>query len=118
MGMNAEIIAIGPFSKSISKHLDYAPERYKKTIDGSIITVHLFGFTQGSSLSTIFGNCLGITDPWDFNQHKVNSEKIDFEAINKLLMNYCGQDVNLFSDLESLKILNEKGFEFHFRPNG
>jgi hypothetical protein len=77
MGLCAEVLAIGPFSKSIVQHLEYPSEFYANTKEGSPIIEHLFGITEGSSLSSEFAGYLGVTDVWDFNQHKLNPKKFN-----------------------------------------
>ena len=114
MGMNAEIIAIGPFSQSVVDVLDYGSEYFKNTKSGSIITVRLFGMS-GSSSSREFAKMLGISDPWDFNSHKIKSENINFEELKKFI-NELHEDYN--EEFERFLILMENGFEFHFRPEG
>ena len=114
MGMCAEVIAIGPFSAEVADVLDYRPELYAKTATGATISRRLFGILEGSSVSTEFATYLGISDPWDFNQHKIDKSKIDFAGLKEF-----GAAYDSYADeIEILEALAKFGFELHFRPEG
>jgi len=114
MGMCAEIIAIGPFSKTVAEFLDYRPDLYATTAEGSMISRRLFGISEGSSLSCEFAELLGIKDTWDFNQHKIENEKINFAGLKKF-----GEFYDHYADdVAALEVLAHSGFELHFRPEG
>lgn len=112
--MCAELIAVGPYTKNIIEVLEYPKEIYKNLNNGSIITVRLFGISEGSSLSRKFAELLGISDTWDFNQHKITNEKINIEELKKFVDVYK----EYADDLNTLMKLKDNGFEFHFRPEG
>lgn len=114
MGMCAEIIAIGPFSRSIVEFLDYRTDLYAKTAVGSMISCRLFGISEGSTLSRTFAELLGIKDAWDFNQHKIENGKIDFVGLKKFVEVYD----HYADDVLALEALVNSGFELHFRPEG
>ena len=112
--MSAEIIAIGKYSKAIADLVDYPPERYATTREGSIVSRRLFGISEGSSLSREFASFLGIQDPWDFNQHKIDVTKVDIVGLQNWAKVYTDYDEHV----EILDGLIRAGFEFHFRPEG
>ena len=114
MGMCAEIIAIGPFSKEIIGFLDYRPDLYATTAEGSMISRRLFGISEGSSLSSEFAELLGVRDAWDFNQHKIENGKIDFVGLKR----FCEIYDHYADDVNALEVLAKSGFEMHFRPEG
>jgi len=114
MGMYAELIAIGPFSAAIVDHLEYSADRYIETKEGSIINQTLFGITEGNALSKTLATILGISDAWDFNQHKVDVDSIDFAKLIEFGETYS----DYAGDVKTLQILSNNGFEFHFSPNG
>lgn len=114
MGMCAEIIAIGHFTKEIAEYLEYSSYVYKDTCEGSVITEKLFGISEGSPLSTRFALLLGISDPWDFNQHKINNENIDVDGLKEFVQMYTDYE----GDLTRLLLFMSHGFDFHFRPEG
>lgn len=112
--MFAEVIAIGPFSKSLVNHLGYSEIYYKDTREGAIVNVTLFGIAEGTTVGLEFAECLGITNGWDFNQHKIDNSKINKDALLEFVDLYTDYD----TDAKSLIALMENGFEFHFSPNG
>lgn len=114
MGLCAEVLAIGPFSKSIVKYLEYPSEFYSNTKEGSRIIEHLFGIIEGSSLSREFAGYLGVTDVWNFNQHKLDPKKFNKESLLEFVSLYNEYK----KDLEALFAFEQLGFEFHFLPNG
>jgi hypothetical protein len=114
MGMFAEIIAIGPYSPDIKAYLEYPDERYEKTQIGIPVVRVLFGIGEGSTVSRQFASLLGISDPWDFNQHKLNPSTFDIDGLKEFFTVYEDYD----EDLEALLAFSEKGFEFYFMPNG
>ncbi len=114
MGMCAEIIAIGPFTRAIAELLDYRSELYATTAEGAIISRRLFGIVEGSTVSRMFATHLGINDTWDFNQHKVDNTKIDFVGLRGFVQQYD----SYADEVAILEALANAGFELHFRPEG
>ncbi len=114
MGMYAEILAIGKFNSDLAEHLEYSDYYYKNTRDGAPIIEHLFGIVEGSSLSREFANLLGVSDPWDFNQHKLDTQKFDKAGLKLFVEIYDDYDY----DLDKLNVLIDAEFEFYFLPNG
>lgn len=114
MGMCAEIIAVGPFKRAIVPHLEYRPEAYISTREGAYITEVLFGIIEGSSLGREFSTLLGVTDPWDFNQHRLDSSRFDIDGLRRFADTYP----DYRRSVDVLMALRDAGFEFHFRPNG
>ena len=114
MGMCAEIIAIGPFSQSVAGYLGYSAELFANTTEGAVVTARLFGILEGSGLSREFASLLGISDPWDFNQHQIEPSIINVLGLESFAKTYSEYD----DDVNSLKVLLTAGFAFHFRPEG
>ena len=114
MGMCAEIIAIGPYSPLLDGFLEYRPDFYKATNAGTIISERLFGIAEGSTLSSEFAALFGISDPWDFNQHRIDNSRIDLPGLQSFSRIYD----HYSRDVEALEVLIGAGFEFHFRPEG
>jgi hypothetical protein len=105
--MEAEVIAIGPFSSKIVEFLDYSPNYYSKVSEGAIVLATLITCV-GTSQSEEIAAALGFS-AWDFNAHHVDLERIDrdllFEAFDT-------------DRLIAFDALVEAGFSFYFRPNG
>lgn len=77
----------------------------------------LFGIVEGTSAGRAFAECLGITDPWDFNQHYFDGHKIDVDGIKTLFGTLSGGDEYL-EHLERFLILRDHQFRFFYVPNG
>lgn len=114
MGMYAEILAIGPFSQDIIKYLEYPADFYKNTKKGVPIVIHLFGIAEGSSISREFASYLGVSDPWDFNEHKLDYGNFNIEGLREFVEIYDEYS----NDLDALIEFSKHGFEFYFLPNG
>ena len=113
MGMDADVIGAGPYSDDIQHILDYPADYYHKTKPGTIILVTLF-IAESTQESHELAEALGV-DPWDFNTHRINPEKLDKGS----LMEYaCGAAGYGIEHVEAFFKLIEKGFSFFYRPNG
>lgn len=114
MGMCAQIIAVGSFAKELIPFLEYPTGHYARTIDGATISRRLFGIVEGSRLSRELASLFGITDPWDFNQHKVAATKINLAGLHEFAKQYR----DYAADVDAVEALMKAGFDFHFRPEG
>jgi len=106
MGMEAELLALGPYKDSIANHLEYQAGYYEGTTEGSIITVRIYK-AVGSTSSRALAEALGAI-PSDFDTHALDPKNFDWNELAELLSS---------EELESLHVLVDAGFEFHFRPN-
>ncbi|MBZ0185765.1 MAG: hypothetical protein K8F91_05880 [Candidatus Obscuribacterales bacterium] len=106
--MNAEILAIGPFSRELVSHLPFDQKYYENTHEGTKIIISVFDSMPGSSTSRQLAACFNI-DPWDFAHHRLDASKADLSKLADVVG-------------ESLKArfveLIQHGFEFYFVPNG
>ena len=118
MGMNADILAIGLFSTDIVVALEYPPEFYAHTRPGVPVIAPLFDSMPHSSTSNAFATCVGITDPWDFNQHKIDPWRVDLDGLRRLFTGLYEPDPSFLIDLDHFKLLRARRFDFFFRPNG
>ena len=108
MGMNAEVIAIGTFQRSIVPYLQYPKEYYVNTRDGVRIAETVFFVESGSSESRQLAAGFGV-DPWDFNQHELDPARADIELLREMF----GDEM-----VRSFEGLRDAGFSFFFLPNG
>ena len=119
MGMFAEVLAIGGFRPELAPWMEYPEGYYANTDTGTMVVRRLFGIVEGSSSSREFARLLGIDDPWDFNQHKIEPERIDFAALKHHLESLSEWESGHYpADLEALKALSRAGFDLYFLPNG
>lgn len=105
------IYATGNFSSKLCVIFDYPSNYYTDTTEGSpIITtvIELFNHDQ----LTLVANAFGITDSNDFNQHHIQPENIDHNALRESLqaIGYSGEEANGLVD--RLKVLVSSKFEF------
>lgn len=117
MSLCADIVAWGPYSPDIADHLGYPPDFYRSTKPGALVVTELFGIVEGSGPGRQFAFFLGISDVWDFNQHKIEADRIDTAGL-RLLFQDLGEGETYVKHLDSLILLRSHGFQFMFRPNG
>lgn len=107
--MDAELLAIGKFSKTIAEYLDYPKNYYDDTPEGAIIITRVVNSTTtigSEDLAAAFG-----IDPWKFEQH------CELDAINADLF-LLQEAVEDPLSVEVVKALREAGFKFYYMPNG
>ncbi len=109
MGMSAEVVAIGPFHSDLSEHLAIPQARRFPVRNGAIVVRALFVTPEGSSAGHRLAKWLGISDPWDFNTHRISGE---LASLPELRDRYGDADVDAFVALAVF------GFELFFMPNG
>jgi hypothetical protein len=114
MGMCACVLAIGPYSPDIVRYLGYPPDYYRATRPGATVVAHILPIHEGSSKSFELASCLGITDPWDFNQHKIDIDKVNVKGLAGLFPALEG--MGKYAD--AFVALRDHGFQFIFLPNG
>lgn len=110
MGMAAEVVAIGPYSRSLRKVLSRPQHLYDGLADGVVVIDTLFyeyGI-QGSCSSRELAATLGV-DPWDFNTHPLNPMNANLRELRALVGD---------REVERFVALRSAGFRFFFRPNG
>jgi hypothetical protein len=107
MGCDAEIIAIGPFSKRIAPALGYPEEQYRSVAEGAMVITTVFeafGSTQSERLSQCFG-----VGRWDLGRHVLDASSADLATLRR---EFDEQST------EHFLALRETGFQFYFMPNG
>jgi hypothetical protein len=107
MGCDAEVIAIGPFSKEIVPALGYPAEQYRGVPEGATVITTVFeafGSTQSEKLSQCFG-----VGRWDLGRHVLDASKANLSTLRR---EFDEQGA------EQFLALREAGFQFYFMPNG
>jgi hypothetical protein len=111
MGLDADLVAIGPFKEAIADYLEYPGHYYQNTRPGvQVITSVFLALTtdQSHGLAKAFG-----IDAWDFNQHEINPFHVDLELLMSALE--ITSDDN---ELKQFLALRDAGFKFFYCPNG
>ncbi len=110
MGMDAELLAIGKFSKELADFLEYPKEFYDDTPEGAIVITSVL-VCNTSRASRALAKALKVS-PWNFGEHC----ELDGVDINEDLLledSVDGEDAVL-----SFRALRDHGFKFYYRPNG
>lgn len=107
MGCDAEIIAIGPFSKTLVPALGYPAEQYQGIADGTTVIISVFG-AFGSTESERLAQCFGV-GRWELGRHVLDASRADLATLRR--------DFDELST-EHFVTLREAGFQFYFMPNG
>lgn len=107
MGMDAEVIAIGPYSEAVADFLSYPAESYAATRPGMTIVDKVFCVESGSNgQSRELARLLG-AEAWDFNTHEIDPSKADLAGLARE-----------FDGVERFVRLTAAGFRFYYLPNG
>lgn len=103
--MESEILAIGPFSKSVAKHLDYLEASYKNVKPGTKVIAHLCQCTTTGE-SCLLAECLGV-HIHDFNSHEIDTAHLNPAELLELFPEWA----------EAFTALMKNNFKFYFLPN-
>lgn len=106
MGLDAEVIAIGPYSHRVTSALEYGPEFYASVQEGETVIVHVF-LACTSAASHELANAFGV-DAMELGKHHLDAKAAD---IDKLIELFGEVDVAQF------KTLRDNGFNFYYAPN-
>jgi len=112
MGLDADIICIGKFSKEIEDCLEYDCEFYKDTAPGTTVITHVF-HCNTSDQSKWLAKALG-GEAWDFNTHHINKDKVNWVALYEMM--YTEWDKEL--EVRKFARLLDAGFICIYQPNG
>ena len=107
MGCDAEIIAVGPFSKGIVSALGYPEEQYRGVSEGATVITSVFeafGSTQSEKLSQCFG-----VGRWDLGRHVLDASRAALDTPRRDFDERSTDD---------FMVLREAGFQFYYMPNG
>ena len=123
MGMNSELICIGPFDPALVSHYEYAPEAYEGVRPGALIVTSIFGSgLPASSLSRRLASALGIAMPCTNNGIRVDPARIDRADLFAFASGdglYSEPDRQGYSQqIEAMLALMEAGYDVFFNANG
>jgi len=109
VGLDAELIAIGPFSRKLDdlQLLDYATHYYDKVAPGAPIITRLLQCNT-SDQSRYLAGCFGF-DALDFSRHHVDPMAADIDRLRREFDEY---------EVDRFLKLRELGFQFYYVPNG
>jgi hypothetical protein len=107
MGLDAEVIAIGPFSLEIAGSLEYGAQRYADVEHGATVVTTIFlapTSVDSHALAAAFG-----VGAFEMGKHHLDAHKADLAQLRGL----CSE-----RELTDFLNLREHGFEFYYLPNG
>ena len=104
--MYESLYAIGKFSKSLAKHLDFNPDYYHNTNDGTSIITNVFTIESSIPENAELAKCLRV-DPLDFNQHELDPYSVNIQKLSELFD---------YENIDSFIALREAGFVFYYKP--
>ena len=107
MGCDAEVIAIGPFSKRLVPALGYPAEQYSGVEEGATVIATVFE-ALGSTQSEVLSQCFGV-GRWELGRHVLDSSKADLVRLRREFDEQGTED---------FLALRDAGFQFYFMPNG
>ena len=106
MGLDAQIIAIGPFSRRIIGGLEYPESDYANVQEGATVVSNVFvALTSDEShqLAAAFG-----VAAMDLSRHELDPKEAKLDLLEEI---FGDQTVRGFL------LLRESGFRFYFLPN-
>jgi len=115
MGMDAQLVAFGPYSPAVKNYLEYANNYYAETKPGTLVFACCV-FCVTTAQSKDLARALGV-GPWDFNQHHfpVLSQQ-QIQAVAALTADWYDDEGPLV--IERLTALSDGGFQFFYLPQG
>lgn len=117
MGMDAEVIAIGPFSQSLAEcgALGYPEKYYVNCKSGETVIVSGVLQMRTNQGSAALAEALG-TEAWTLNKHVINTKKIDWVKVEMVMRDQAAHEAS--GDLFHMQQLADAGFTFYYLPNG
>jgi len=113
MGMDAEVLAIGPWGAFQGDDLDYEVDWYRdsiKTGDEKIICLVAKANTSQQSRDLAAICC---TEPWALGRHKIEKVELPFLLISEWIGEFSTVHV-----ARKLQRLMDAGCDLWYRPNG
>jgi hypothetical protein len=106
MGLDAQVIAIGPFSADIASALEYDVSFYTSVEQGTPVVSNIF-IAGTSSVSHELAAAFGV-NAMDLGKHRLNPEHANIAK----LIEVFGKD-----NVEQFQCLAHNGFSFFYLPN-
>jgi len=106
MGLDAQLIAIGRFSKTALPGLDYPPNFYAGVEDGATVVTNVITAIT-SELSHDLARCFGV-GAMQLGKHHVDAAHADVQKLKALF----GDEI-----AGRFVVLRDAGFQFYYLPN-
>ena len=106
MSLDAQIIAIGPYSKRIVDSLEYPESDYASVPEGATVVSNVF-VALNSDESNALADGFGV-GPMELGRHALDLKSVDLRILEEI---FGDETVRNFT------LLREAGFKFYFLPN-
>ena len=106
MGLDAQVIAIGPLSDAVLPALEYGPEFYAGISAGTTVVSNLF-LAGTSEASHQLANAFGVS-AMELGKHELRPETANHDLLAELF----GEQ-----NLKQFLLLAQTGFRFYYLPN-
>jgi hypothetical protein len=106
MGLDAQVIAVGPFSQAVVPAMEYPAEYYTGVIAGATVVTNVFGACT-SEISHKLAHEFGV-GAMELGNHVLYPDK----ANHTLLLELFGEE-----DVDRFLLLARCGFAFYYLPN-
>ena len=106
MGLDAQVIAIGPFSNEIASALEYEPKFYVDVPPGTTVVSNVF-IAETSATSHALAAAFGV-GAMELGRHRLDAT---VASLAQLAAEFGERDV------ENFERLRAQGFEFFYLPN-
>ena len=116
MGMSAEVLMVGPFSRALVPFLSGPPEAYRVLRDGAVIVERLAPMSVGSSTGHALAAALRI-DAWKDDTLDFQPGQADRNALRASLSRWLPGPV-VEAAMARFDACAAAGFTFYFRANG
>jgi hypothetical protein len=116
MGMSAEVLMVGPFSRALMPFLSGPPEAYRALRDGIVIVERLAPMSPGSSTGHALAAALGI-DAWKDDSLDFQPGHVDRNALRAALSTWV-PDRLVEAAMARFDACADAGFSFYFLANG
>jgi hypothetical protein len=116
MGMSAEVLMVGPFSRSLVPFLSGPSEAYRALRDGAVIVERLAPMSVGSSTGHALAAALRL-DAWNDDTLDFEPQHVDRPALRASLSTWLPGAV-VEAAMARFDACAAAGFTFYFLANG
>lgn len=106
MGLDAQVIAIGPYSSKVDSSLEYGASFYADVTPGTIVVTNVF-IACTSETSHLLAAAFGV-GAMDLGKHKLDPRKASLGELTEIF----GEN-----NVAQFQRLVRNNFEFYFIPN-
>ena len=107
MGLDAAVIAIGPFGSEVVDHLEYGADSYACAREGARIVTTVFT-AETTDASERLARAFGV-GAWDLGRHHLDPAGADVDGLT---------EISSEREVADFLALRAAGFEFFYQPHG